>query len=302
MNRSILALLLLFAAYPAAAFGVDNPGFDDSLNGWDLHNYDSYWDSDDANGSARSGSYKAFVPAGTTVGGPAATQCVTASPDSTLAFSFKVKVQEPGSQVGHFRIFSSSDCSGTPLSQTSIFSDSSSPAYAWATVSTIVQTPATTKSVLLELYVGDQIGRPSQTLKWDDIYFGPAAPSTCTPSSVHLCLDRFPGDKRFIVASIYNTVNGGGLSGSGHAVSLSTLGVGRGGLFWFFDATNPELLVKVLDACPSSGYFWIFVAAGTNAGVDLYVGDTVTGKVAYFHNRDLGSYPTIHNLLALRCN
>ncbi len=61
------------------------------------------------------------------------------------------------------------------------------------------------------------------------------------------------------------------------------------------------MLVKVLDGCPSTGFFWVFVSAGTNVGAELFVADTVTGAVALFHNPDLGPYPAIQNVLALPC-
>jgi hypothetical protein len=46
------------------------------------------------------------------------------------------------------------------------------------------------------------------------------------------------------------------------------------GAFWFFDEANLELVVKVLDACPVNGHFWVFAAGLTNVAVDLHVEDT----------------------------
>lgn len=53
---------------------------------------------------------------------------------------------------------------------------------------------------------------------------------------------------------------------------------GDTGYFWFFNASNVELVVKVLDAC-HFGRFWVFAGGLTNVDVDLTVTDTATGAV-----------------------
>ncbi|MEO1083646.1 MAG: hypothetical protein AAFY88_05340, partial [Acidobacteriota bacterium] len=56
------------------------------------------------------------------------------------------------------------------------------------------------------------------------------------------------------------------------------------GLFYFFDADNWEMLVKVLDGCTFNGHFWVFAAATTNVEYSLTVTDTVSGlSKAYFN-------------------
>ena len=56
------------------------------------------------------------------------------------------------------------------------------------------------------------------------------------------------------------------------------------GYFWFFDNTNVELVVKVLDARVLNGQFWVFASGLTNVGVDITVVDTVTGSVKTYQN------------------
>ena len=64
-----------------------------------------------------------------------------------------------------------------------------------------------------------------------------------------------------------------GLSGDGSAVALSA----DSGYFWFFDAGNVELIVKVLDACSAeNARFWVFAGGLTNVGVTLTVTDSQT--------------------------
>jgi hypothetical protein len=110
----------------------------------------------------------------------------------------------------------------------------------------------------------------------------------CTSDPTTLCIDgAISGDRRFQVTVAWQTVQDGGRAGQGNAVSIAPLGFARGGVFWFFDATNPELLVKVLDGCGANGHFWVFASAGTNVGLTLTVADTATGRVRSWINPDL---------------
>jgi hypothetical protein len=134
--------------------------------------------------------------------------------------------------------------------------------------------------------------------------FGPAAlPAPCVPSGTTLCLDDKPGDRRFKVEVLYQTAQGGGFAGAGNAIPLSTLGVNRGGLFWFFAPDNPEMLIKVLNACSSATpRYWVFYAAGTNVGLAITVTDTVTGRVKSYTNPDLRSVAPVSDTDALPCS
>lgn len=57
------------------------------------------------------------------------------------------------------------------------------------------------------------------------------------------------------------------------------------GLFWFFDADNWEMLVKVLDGCDVNGHTWVFAAATTDVEYTLKVTDTHTGIENEYANR-----------------
>jgi PKD repeat protein len=48
---------------------------------------------------------------------------------------------------------------------------------------------------------------------------------------------------------------------------------GDSGLFWFFDPSNWEVLVKVLDGCAVTGSYWVFAASTTDQGYVLTVTD-----------------------------
>jgi len=69
-------------------------------------------------------------------------------------------------------------------------------------------------------------------------------------------------------------------TGSGHAVPLT----GDTGYFWFFDETNVELVVKVLDGRTNNGCFWLFFGALSNVEYTITLTDTETGNHTTYHN------------------
>jgi hypothetical protein len=84
---------------------------------------------------------------------------------------------------------------------------------------------------------------------------------------------------RFAVTVEWRTANDEGI---GHAVELTD----DTGYFWFFNAANVEVVVKVLDACPTVfESFWVFAAGLTDVEVDLRVTDTQADEtVTYFND------------------
>jgi hypothetical protein len=125
--------------------------------------------------------------------------------------------------------------------------------------------------------------------------------SACVPDAETLCISDQPGDKRFQIRVSYATSQGGGLSGNGRAVPLSSLGVTQGGLFWFFALNNPELLIKILNACAANGHFWVYFSAGTNVGFHVGVTDIKTGHVLDYTNPDLTAAPPLQDTSTLTC-
>jgi PKD repeat protein len=124
----------------------------------------------------------------------------------------------------------------------------------------------------------------------------------CTPDATTLCIDDQPGDRRFKIQVTYHTSQGGGSAGNGTAIQLSSLGVSQGGLFWFFSASNPELLIKVLDGCGFNNQHWVFASAGTNVGLTITVTDTSTGVQKVYTNADLQAMIPIQDVSAFVCS
>ena len=100
-----------------------------------------------------------------------------------------------------------------------------------------------------------------------------AATGACANTANALCLaDRFRVEVRW--------KNGTGATGNAGALpdSAST------GLLWFFDPTNVEMVVKVLDGRPINGKFWVFFGALSDVESWVKVTDTQTGQVREYHN------------------
>ncbi|MFL6198898.1 MAG: choice-of-anchor Q domain-containing protein, partial [Thermoanaerobaculia bacterium] len=91
---------------------------------------------------------------------------------------------------------------------------------------------------------------------------------SCEPDADTLCLGA---GSRFRVTARWTAQ---GDDGPGKAVPLAL----DTGAFWFFDAANLELTVKVLDGCGVNGRFWVFLSGLTDVGVEVTVEDTATGE------------------------
>ncbi len=149
----------------------------------------------------------------------------------------------------------------------------------------------------------DVDGAFSQTFPAISQWLDPStAGGPCVPSNNTLCLDDHPGDQRFQVQVTVNTAEGGGLHGPGTDISLASLGVSQGGIFWFFGATNPEMLIKVINACPIGSQIWIFYAALTDVGFSVTVTDTHTGHSRTYTNPDLTTAAPVLDTSALPCS
>jgi hypothetical protein len=109
----------------------------------------------------------------------------------------------------------------------------------------------------------------------------------CEPGAGTLCLNG----GRFKVEAAWET--GDRSQGPGRAVKLTD----DTGYFWFFDSTNVEVVVKVLDAC-SLGNFWVFAAGLTNVKAEIEVTDTYTGAVKRYENQQGTKFQPIQDTSA----
>lgn len=102
-----------------------------------------------------------------------------------------------------------------------------------------------------------------------------AASSTCIPDPAALCLE----DGRFQVRVDWQA-SPLGPSMSAAAVPLTS----DTGYFWFFDDSNVELVVKVLDGTAINGHYWVFYGSLSNVQFEIRVTDTQTGQTKTYVN------------------
>jgi hypothetical protein len=98
--------------------------------------------------------------------------------------------------------------------------------------------------------------------------------STCVSDTETLCLNN----GRFQVKMDWRTPQGDSGQGMGVQLTADT------GYFWFFQDTNVEVVIKVLDACVFADHFWVFAGGLTNVEVVITVTDTATGAVKVYTN------------------
>ena len=94
-------------------------------------------------------------------------------------------------------------------------------------------------------------------------------PIPCVADAHTLCLNN----GRFAVTTQWTKQDS--TTGQGNAIPLT----GDSGYFWFFDASNIEAVVKLLNGCGLTNAYWVFAAGLTNVQVDLKAIDTQTGIV-----------------------
>jgi predicted esterase len=122
----------------------------------------------------------------------------------------------------------------------------------------------------------------------DHVY--PVLPS-CEPSDTVMCLNQ----DRFQLEVVWRDFRDD--SGSGRVVEH---GSDDSGLFWFFNQTNWEMLVKVLDGCDSNQHYWVFAAATTNVQYTLTVTDLHSGETRSYFNALGVSSPAITDSTAFQ--
>ena len=141
--------------------------------------------------------------------------------------------------------------------------------------------------------VNDKFYAPGLGLiKDDELELKSLTAPSCMPGSENHCL----GAGRFSVTSEWEDFDGNEGIGSPILASQDS------GEFWFFDASNTELIVKVLNGCGENGFYWVFAAGLTNVGVELVVTDTQTSSMKTYENPVGTAYPPILDITAFPCN
>jgi photosystem II stability/assembly factor-like uncharacterized protein len=116
--------------------------------------------------------------------------------------------------------------------------------------------------------------------------------SACASDARTLCLN----DSRFSATADFRATPEGP-STPARAVPLTN----DTGSFWFFDPSNIELVVKVLNGCSVNDDYWAFAGGLTNVGVELKVSDTLTGAFKTYSSPAGAAFPPIQDSSAFPC-
>lgn len=112
-------------------------------------------------------------------------------------------------------------------------------------------------------------------------------PTSCTPDSETLCLNG----GRFQVRAKWRTHTDAGIA---KAVRMTE----DTGYLWFFNQTNVEAVVKVLNGCSLNNHYWFFAGGLTDVGVVFTVTDTKTGVTKQYTNAAGERFAPIQDTIA----
>lgn len=107
----------------------------------------------------------------------------------------------------------------------------------------------------------------------------------CAADTTHACLQQ----GRYRIALTWQDASGRTGVGSPVPGAVSP----DSAVLWFFDPTNWEMLVKVLDGCGLNQRVWVFAAATTDVAYTLTVTDTITGNFKTYQNAAGRAAPAI---------
>jgi hypothetical protein len=292
-KRVSLAVVLYLGALAAPAGATDlivNPGFTRDLSGWTIVNSSdssAAWSPRDAFGVPGSGSVKA-------TGSLGASQCFALAPGVLYDVSGEVYLT-PGQPSDTFasplaEYYTSSDCTTGPLGGNTMSHITA--AGSWQLSSGLISLEPQEHSVAIGTFVYSPTATVPVSASFDNLYLAPApTTSTCVKDSATLCLNN----NRFQIRAHYTTPTA---SGDAVASALTT----DTGFFTFFDPSNIEVVIKVLDACaPPFNQFWVFASGLTNVGVEIDVTDTQSTVARVYLNPLNTAFQPLQDTMAFPC-
>jgi hypothetical protein len=116
-----------------------------------------------------------------------------------------------------------------------------------------------------------------------------AGAGTCFSTSTRLCLNN----GRFAVEVEFDT-------GTDSGPAFRTTLTNETGYFTFFDPSNVEVVIKLLNACSFNNRFWVFGAGLTDVGVNVTVTDTLSGGQKVYRNPRGSAFQPINDTNAFR--
>ena len=104
------------------------------------------------------------------------------------------------------------------------------------------------------------------------------ASGACRTGEQYLCLS----EGRFEIQAHWKNHLEEGVFGAATAVPIDVSD--ESGMFWFFNSTNIELVVKTLDGRQLNGHYWVFFGALSDVEYWVTVRDTLGGGRRTYHN------------------
>ena len=183
----------------------------------------------------------------------------------TASFTFA-----PSSPAAGTPVTFTDTSTGTPVGWNWSFGDPSSGSSNTSTSHNPTHTFSSPGSYTVTLTAGSATGTGSTTRT---VTVG-GGTGGCTPSASTLCLNA----DRFAVSAVFRTNQGQ----TGNAIGTKL--TADSGYFYFFSASNIEIVTKVLGACGINNHYWVFAAGLTNVEVTLRVRDTQNGSEKTYFN------------------
>ena len=120
-----------------------------------------------------------------------------------------------------------------------------------------------------------------------------AAANACPGSFAEACLvgSRFKADITWMTSN--------GQTGNG---TLTAFGSDDSAIFYFFDPTNWEVLLKVIDGCALNQKYWVFYSATTNVKFTITVRDTLKAVSKVYTNAQNHVASPVTDTSAFACN
>jgi hypothetical protein len=279
---------------------VVNPDFNTGLSGWSAFDPSAVsWDpTNDQAGDSNSGS--AFILSPSTSGIAALYQCINLPADwrsrnlSLTYWTYTGNGAPPGNGNGLVILyyFDAQNCLNGAFAANQLFSNYTNAV--WVQSGSPIFPPDLSQSVGILLGSANTAPGISTGINFDTVFFGyTPVTGTCGEDPTLLCVDN----NRFQVTAQFSQACATG-SSSADGVQISSVG----GFLWCFDPSNPEIFVKVLNACtPATGNtYWVFISGLTNIGVTVTVTDTKTGQHKSYTNPNGTPFASIEDTVGLQ--
>lgn len=277
---------------------IVNPNFDTGLSGWTPVGKVTWSGTEDETGMiGKSGSADLLSGAGRGQGSELV-QCVNLPVDWQslgLEFSFSNFTTGTGANGMGFVALSYSDelsCAGTQLTVAELVAQSTGGI--WLASSTQITPPPLTKSIAVDLVSTNVIPNSPTDVFFDSIFLGPTRKlGACGQDSSLLCVD----EGRFKITAQFTQTCGSG-TGLASGVQITP----DGGYLWCFDPGNPEIFVKVINACNAAvgDTYWVFISGLTNVGVTVTVTDSQTNQHKSYVNPNGTAFVSIEDTSGLK--